>query len=175
MYNFDISKSKLENLVIFRHGKAENPFDANNDFERNLVESGTRDAKNQASRLFDLGFEPDTILVSSANRALQTFEAAKDIFPNAEVSISRELYLASIDTYMDEVLASNGRNVILIAHDPGLHELCRYFLKGEKETKETTLLKLELKTAGIAWFKRNLKRKSQMKLVASLIPIKSAD
>lgn len=167
--------SLIENFVIFRHGKAQRPFDADDDFSRNLVERGIKEAKLQAQRLFEIGFIPDIVLVSSANRAFQTWQAAKEIFPNSEELITRDLYLASPNIYWQHVIDTKAKNVMLIAHDPGLHDLCRYFLKGNDETIDAHYLAADLPTAGIAWFQRDSKIKSGMKLISHLRPIKSAD
>lgn len=165
--------SKLENLVIFRHGKAQRPHDADDDFSRNLVERGINEAKAQAQRLFDLGFVPEIALVSSANRAMQTWEAASEIFQNTKAIITRDLYLAPPNIYMRAVLETGAKNVLLIAHDPGLHDLCRHFLKGNEETPDAHYLASDLPTSGVAWFRRDDKIKSKMRLMAHLRPIKT--
>ncbi len=167
--------SVIENFVIFRHGKAQRPYDADDDYSRNLVERGIKEAKSQAQRLFEIGFVPDIVLVSSANRALQTWQAAKEVFPNAKEIITRDLYLASPNIYWHNALETKAQNVMLIAHDPGLHDLCRYFLKGNSETIDAHYLAADLPTAGIAWFKRDKDIKSGMKLISHLRPIKTAD
>lgn len=167
--------SEIENFVIFRHGKAQRPFDADDDFSRNLVERGIKDAKEQAQRLLEIGFTPEIALVSSANRAFQTWQAAKEIFPNSQEIITRDLYLASPNIYWQHVINAKLKNVILIAHDPGLHDLCRFFLKGNDETIDAHYLAADLPTAGIAWFRRDKNIKSGMKLISHLRPIKTAD
>jgi phosphohistidine phosphatase len=169
----DIENSQLENLVIFRHGKAQRPLEADDDFSRNLVQSGKNDALNQSLRLLELGFSPDVALVSSANRALQTFEIIKETFPHAREIITRELYLASPQIYWKFIIESGQKNVLLIAHDPGLHDLCRHFLRGGEETDDALYLAADLPTAGAAFFTRDLKAKNGLRLVKNLRPIKT--
>lgn len=175
MYKKLIEKSEIENLVLFRHGKAERPYEASSDFDRELIERGKYQAYEQAKRLYDLGFRPDVVLVSSALRASQTWDAAAPIFQDAQAFITRELYLASSEIYLQKAIATAKKNVMIIAHDPGLHDLCKAFLKGAPHDKDHDLLRLELTTAGIAWFKRDEKAKNKMALFAGLRPIPKAD
>lgn len=164
--------TKLKNLVLFRHGKAERPYDAIDDFSRNLVERGKRDSINQAQRLCDLGFWPDIIISSSANRAKQTFEGAANVFKDVQSIITRDLYLASPEVYLNNAINANVENVIIIAHDPGLHDLCRHFMKYDEFDDEAKMLLFELPTAGIAWFKVDENVKSGMRLLHHLRPIR---
>lgn len=168
-----IKDSKLENLVLFRHGKAQRPFDAIDDFSRDLVERGKSDSYNQALRLNELGFIPDIALVSSAHRAKQTWEKASEVYKHANAIITRDLYLAAPQIYLDMAINSECKNVLLIAHDPGLHDLCRHFLKGSEISSDAEMLLYELPTSGIAWFKKDLKERNSMRLLHHLRPIKS--
>lgn len=171
MTNAIIQNSRLQNLVIFRHGKAVSQFDCSDDFERELVDSGKIDAKNQAQRLKEKGFMPDIVYVSAAKRAMQTWEAAKEVFGDVKFITSRNLYLATSLTYFDYAVESEAANVMIIAHDPGLHQLCQHFLDGEEFSEDALRLQLELTTAGIGWFERQENAKNGMKLRASLRPI----
>jgi phosphohistidine phosphatase len=143
----------LSDLVLFRHGKAVRPNEARDDFERGLTESGRMDASAQAKRLRDAGFVPDLVIVSTALRAAQTWDEASQHFPDAPVRLTRALYLATPDVYLDAALSSNVTKVMLVAHDPGLHELARWFTKGLKGTSpQIDSLRSQLPTSGVAWF-----------------------
>lgn len=142
----------IENLVLFRHGKAQRPYEAPDDFTRELVARGRDDAVLQASRLARSGFYPDIVCVSTALRAAQTWDCASQFFEGAKVKWARDLYHASADTYLDIARNSSSKNVLIIAHDPGLHELCRRFLKGSQEDLSANELHLGFPTAAIAWF-----------------------
>lgn len=175
-----LKNSAIENLVLFRHGKAQKIYDADDDFSRQLTERGQKDAENQAIRLKEAGFRPDIALVSSAARAFQTWENAQLIFPDCREIILDKLYLAAPRTYLNSVIESGAKNVVLIAHDPGLHELCRFFMLGggainpENVTNEEAMLLFELPTAGAAWFMRDQNAKNCMKLKKYFKPIKLA-
>ena len=143
----------LTDLVLFRHGKAVRPHEARDDFERGLTPAGIVQAGAQAKRLHDAGFRPDLAIVSTAFRAAQTWEATSVHFPNTPSRLTRNLYLAAPNIYLEAANASNMGKVMLIAHDPGLHELARWILKGKKgESTEIDHLRTELPTSAIAWF-----------------------
>ncbi len=175
MFKKDLQKSGLENLVLFRHGKAQRPYDAPDDFSRELIERGKKDAFSQAQRLANLDFWPDLVLVSSALRATQTWDEAAKVFEGAKSKITRELYLASPEQYMKLILECGEKNVMLIAHDPGLHDLSRHFLKGNELTPDAQFLRVDMPTAGIAWFKNDDTIKSHMRFITHLRPIKTAE
>ena len=170
MHRKIIRDSQIQDLVLFRHGKAERPYDASDDFSRNLVELGKTQSLQQAIKLRELGFSPDVVLVSSAFRASQTWDMAAQVFPDANPIITRELYLASPEFYLRKAASTGAKSVMIIAHDPGLHALCRTFLKGGSRDHMSDLLRLDLPTAGVAWFQKDENAKSMMRLVANLRP-----
>jgi phosphohistidine phosphatase len=143
----------LTDLVLFRHGKAVRPHEARDDFDRGLTLVGVEQAASQAGLLRDAGFRPDLVLVSTALRAAQTWEAASVHFPDTPTRVTRTLYLAAPNVYLETAELSNKNKVMIIAHDPGLHELARFFTKGQKGVSaEIDHLRAELPTSGIAWF-----------------------
>jgi phosphohistidine phosphatase len=143
----------LTDLVLFRHGKAVRPHEARDDFERGLTPTGVEQAASQGKLLRDAGFRPDLVLVSTAFRAAQTWEAVSPHFPDTPTRLTRNLYLAAPNVYLETAELSGKDKVMIIAHDPGLHELARYFTKGQKgDAPEIDSLRAELPTSGIAWF-----------------------
>jgi phosphohistidine phosphatase len=143
----------LTDLVLFRHGKAVRPHEARDDFERGLTPAGVAQAGAQALRLREAGFRPDLAIVSTAFRAAQTWEAANVHFPDTPSRLTRNLYMATPNVYLNAAETSSMGKVMIIAHDPGLHELARWFTKGLKGTTlEIDQLRSELPTSGIAWF-----------------------
>jgi phosphohistidine phosphatase len=161
----------LTDLVLFRHAKAVRPHEARDDFERGLTPSGVAQAKTQAARLAEAGFRPDLAIVSTAFRAAQTWEAADDIFHSVPVRLTRNLYLATPQIYLDSAVSARKAKVMLIAHDPGLHELARLFTKGQKgKSEEIDQLRAELPTSGIAWFVADGSAKSGFSLKRYFVP-----
>lgn len=160
----------LENLVLFRHGKAQRPYDAPDDFSRELTQRGRKDSEAQASRLKAAGFVPDIACVSTALRASQTWDSAAAAFTDTKTLLTRELYHASADTYLEVARRTLQSNVIIVAHDPGLHELCRYFLRGSHADNSNHPLHLGFPTAAIAWFKADGSNKYGFELVEFFEP-----
>jgi len=147
----------LCDLVLFRHGKAVRPDAAPDDFQRALTERGHQEAATQARRLADAGFVADIALVSSAVRATETWDEAARYFPVAEKRITRSLYLAAPETYRAAAETCGGTAVIVIAHDPGLHDLSCTLLMDDRDgarSREGRALLDHMPTAGIAWFSR---------------------
>jgi len=73
----------------------------------------------------DLGLAPDLVLVSSARRTLQTLEALAPWIDVPLVEPMDALYLASAQSMLDvlHTVTETVRSVLLIGHNPGLHEL----------------------------------------------------
>jgi phosphohistidine phosphatase len=121
--------------------------------------------------LREAGFRPDLVIVSTAFRAAQTWEAAQIHFQDTPVRLTRALYLASPDVYLEAANASGMGKVMVIAHDPGLHELARLFTKGQKGTNpEIDQLRSELPTSGIAWFTSDAGAKNGFALKRYFLP-----
>lgn len=62
----------MKKLIIIRHSFAESGSSAQSDFERNLTAVGKKVALNQAKVLMQNKLNPNIIITSSADRALQT-------------------------------------------------------------------------------------------------------
>lgn len=73
----------------------------------------------------DLGLGPDLVLVSTAKRTLETLEALEPWPDTPLVEAMDNLYLASAPNLLDTLheVAETVRSVLLIGHNPGLHDL----------------------------------------------------
>jgi phosphohistidine phosphatase len=73
----------------------------------------------------------DLVLCSPARRALDTLERARDGLEDAPLRVEPELYLASGDALLARLqqLPDAVRSVLLVGHDPGLHELALTLLR----------------------------------------------
>ncbi len=73
----------------------------------------------------DLGLSPDIILVSSARRTLQTQEALEPWDETPLVEPMDGLYMATARQMLPVLhgVAETARSVLLIGHNPGIHEL----------------------------------------------------
>jgi phosphohistidine phosphatase len=72
----------------------------------------------------DLGLAPDLVLVSSARRTLQTLEALEPWDETPLIEPMDALYLADPKQILKVVqgVAETVRSVLLVGHNPGLHE-----------------------------------------------------
>ena len=113
----------MRQLVLLRHAKAAANSDTGEDFDRPLAARGREDAPGIGEALAGAGAEPEIVLVSSAKRTRETWALVASWFPDVTVEFLDTLYLADTDTLMRAAEATGARNVMLVAHNPGLHEL----------------------------------------------------
>jgi phosphohistidine phosphatase len=115
----------LRQLLLLRHAKSSWDDPKLPDHARPLNVRGRRTAGAMRRAMQDLGLTPDVVLVSSARRTLQTMEALEPWDETPLIEPMDALYLATAPRML-EVLrraAETARSVLLIAHNPGLHEL----------------------------------------------------
>jgi len=114
----------MHRLILLRHGKAESVSATGGDFDRGLTDRGRRDSALIGRVLAEAGVVPDLALVSAARRAQETWEEASRAFPAARSQIVRGLYLAAPEQIAAAVdTVGEGVSVIVVGHNPGLHEL----------------------------------------------------
>ena len=113
----------MRRLILFRHAKAEAHARTGEDIDRPLAERGVEDAKLIGRALADAGFAPDIAVVSDARRTVQTWQAAAPAFAGAKVEFERRLYNADARTHLAAAEESEAETVMVIAHNPGMHEL----------------------------------------------------
>jgi phosphohistidine phosphatase len=115
--------TRMDRLILFRHGKAEPDSASGEDFDRRLAPRGQREAAHTGARLADKGFQPDTVLVSTAARTRESWAAAQAAFPHANVVYLDELYLAEAGAIWRAAKAAGADSVMIVGHNPGLQEL----------------------------------------------------
>ena len=115
-------------VTLIRHAKSSWQAHEQSDHDRKLNERGKRDAPIMAQRLLERGCIPDHILCSSAKRTQETAAyITQELSLRADqLSIDDNLYLASPAQIVSCIQASAGhpRHIMVIAHNPGLEELC---------------------------------------------------
>ena len=134
----------MERLILMRHGKAERHAASGGDFERALADSGRADAAVMGQTLARAGLAPDLILVSSARRTRETAERVAPNFPEARVEQFRDLYHADPEEVVQviEAYADSVATVMVVGHNPGLHELAlRLAQQGEASPIQTNKLR----------------------------------
>ncbi len=110
-------------LILLRHAKAAPASEDADDFERALAAEGREAAPRMAEALAKAGAAPDVALVSDAKRTLETWQLAAAVFPNTAARFLKSLYLCPAETLMHEAENARVNSVILVGHNPGMHEL----------------------------------------------------
>ena len=115
----------MRQLMLLRHAKSSWDDPGLSDHARPLNTRGRRAASAMADAMRELGLSPDLVLVSSARRTLQTLDALTPFEDGALVEPMDALYLAPWPRLLDEIhnTPETVRSLLLIAHNPGLHEL----------------------------------------------------
>lgn len=122
-------------LILMRHGSAEADSATGDDFDRRLQPRGEAESAEMGRRLAELGYAPDLALVSPAARARGTWAHAGAAFPDAETRFEDVLYHADSLTLRraaERALETHG-TVMIVGHNPGLHELTLSLLREESE------------------------------------------
>jgi phosphohistidine phosphatase len=119
-----------------------------------LTERGRRDGALVAQALAEAGFAPDLALVSQAARADQTWLAAAPAFPEAKALILRALYNAEPEAILALVEAKGAASgtVMVVAHNPGLHQLSLMLAQRCEESLDRTRLSAGFPTGAAAAF-----------------------
>lgn len=115
----------MRQLLLMRHAKSAWDDPQLSDHARPLNARGRRAAAAMAAAMRDLGLSPDVVLVSSSRRTLQTLEALAPLPDSPIVTPMDDLYLAHWERLLQHLRAApeTARSVLLIGHNPGLHEL----------------------------------------------------
>lgn len=113
----------MRQLVLLRHAKAAANSDTGEDFDRPLAPRGRDDAPVVGKALAAAGADPQVVLVSSARRTRETWQLVAPNFPKAKVEFRDELYLGEAELLFKAAESAGVERVMVIAHNPGLHEL----------------------------------------------------
>jgi phosphohistidine phosphatase len=191
---------KSKTLYILRHAKAEMGTANQEDHERSLVERGIEAAQNLGKYMVRHKIMPDHVLCSTAERASQTLHhlfpfplregagggVLKKIPPtltlplegggNIEVEYSEKAYLASGNELLNLIAGTSEKvnSLLVVAHNPGLHQLClKLAKKGDEKLLDTMTMKFPTCTFAaidlgkIAW---NAVAKAEGELVLFITP-----
>jgi len=148
----------MRRLMLLRHAKTETESPSGRDQDRRLDERGRRDAAEIGNWI---GRHPpfaDTVMVSPAVRAHQTWdiawEAMKDHAPSPKVEFLPELYGADPAQLLEVIrsaVETDPKRLMLVGHNPGMHELA-LALVGSGDGAGRKALSDNLPTSGLAVF-----------------------
>ena len=115
----------MHQLLLLRHAKSSWDSAGIPDRDRPLNPRGRRAAAAMRQAMRDLGLAPDLILVSTAKRTLETMGALEPWDDTPLIEPMDDLYLASEASLLGTLraVAETVRTVLLIGHNPGMHEL----------------------------------------------------
>lgn len=133
----------MRRLLLLRHAKAERSQPGGRDHDRILAERGRADAAKVGAYLVRHGLIPDRAVVSTASRTRETWalvSAALGKAPPAEYE--DRIYEATAHAILKVIKESDAavRTLLLIGHNPGLHELANLLIaSGDIEARQRLL------------------------------------
>jgi phosphohistidine phosphatase len=147
----------MRRLMLLRHAKTENDAPSGRDQDRRLDDRGRADAAKIGSWIGRHPPFPDSVLVSPAIRAHQTWEIAwaamKDLVPPPQVELVPELYGADPTLLLQTIrdASADPQRLMIVGHNPGMHELA-LTLAGSGDAEGRKALADNLPTSGLAVF-----------------------
>ncbi|WP_421990264.1 SixA phosphatase family protein [Roseococcus sp.] len=115
----------MRQLLLLRHAKSSWDDASLSDHSRPLNARGGMAAAVMAAQMREFGLVPDVVFVSSSRRTLQTLEALQPFESGPMIEVMDDLYLAPWPRLLEtlRLAPETARSVLLIGHNPGLHEL----------------------------------------------------
>ena len=148
----------MRRLMLLRHAKTENDAPSGRDQDRRLDKRGQSDAAEIGGWIGRHPPFPDSVLVSPAVRAHQTWdivrEAMKDLGREPQVELLPELYGADPAQLLETIRmasATDPKRLMVVGHNPGMHELA-LALAGSGDAAGRKALAENLPTSGLAVF-----------------------
>lgn len=123
----------MKRLGLLRHAKSDMDDAALRDFDRGLNDRGRRGAALIGRHIADAGVIWDRTIASPAERVKRTIEASDlPLTPQFD----ERIYLADAATLIELLRHVEGdpAGVLLVGHNPGLHELLFRLVDPERET-----------------------------------------
>lgn len=128
-------------LILMRHAKSSWKDERLADHDRPLNKRGERDAPTMGRRLRDAAIRLDSILCSSAVRALSTAERVAEQLESAvPLQVLPELYGAAAADVLNLVaaLGSEVKACLVVGHNPTVTELANHFSERPIENVPTS-------------------------------------
>lgn len=144
-------------LMLLRHGKSDWPAGVG-DLERPLGKRGRKAGLLMGAYLAESGLVPDLALVSPALRARQTWELALSALPDRVARRDEpRIYEAPAKAILGLIADTEPEvgTLLLVGHNPGLHELARTLI-GAGNPADLTRLARKFPTAGLVVIDLNI-------------------
>jgi phosphohistidine phosphatase len=139
-------------LSLLRHAKSSWDDPGLDDIDRPLAERGKKAAPRMGAYMAEHGIAPDLILSSPSVRTRQTLDLVlPKLASTPPVTLEDGLYLATALALLKRVrkLKPSVRHVMVVGHDPGLHDLA-VELAGSGDPADLQALAAKFPTAGLA-------------------------
>ena len=144
----------MHQLMLLRHAKSSWDAQKLPDRDRPLNKRGRRAAASMHEAMRELGLSPDVVLVSPSRRTLETLAALEPWDDTPLVEQVETLYLAGVPQLLSILRGINEtvRSVMLIGHNPGLHELAVLLASRSADSDSKQRLIAKFPTAALAEF-----------------------
>ena len=115
----------MKRLYLLRHAKSSWKDTSLPDHDRPLAGRGRRATQAITRYLREQGIEPELVLCSTARRARETLEGIEPALGTAALCLEDDLYAAGAPDLLERLrsVPDDVESVMLIGHNPGLHEL----------------------------------------------------
>jgi phosphohistidine phosphatase len=141
----------MRRLILLRHAKAEKAKPGESDRDRRLDSRGRREAPKIGLYMARHKLVPQRAVISPSLRTRETWDLLSEELSAAPLVLYDEhLYNASAETILRAIRSSppDVRSLLLIGHNPGLHEAARLLIaSGDVELRER--LQENLPTSGL--------------------------
>lgn len=149
----------MRRLLLLRHAKTEPDAPSGQDQDRRLDDRGHRDAAEIGGWIAEHPPVPDLVLVSPAVRTRETWDLVRDAVksagPQPKVEFPPDLYGADpgqLLTTIRMASATDPKRLMLIGHNPGMHELALTLTGSGGDEAAKQALGDNLPTSGLAIF-----------------------
>lgn len=127
-------------LFLQRHGKATQYINFNQDFYRNLDETGINQVINMRNIFIQEQIKIEEILSSSANRAKETAEIMNQFTEVETIKLEKDLFLASSEFILDYIKKEASKeNILYVGHNFGISDIVG-FLTGDHINLSTSMV-----------------------------------
>jgi phosphohistidine phosphatase len=149
----------MRRLLLLRHAKTERESPSGQDRDRRLDSRGREDAPAIGRYLAENSLVPDLALVSPAARTRETWDLLAGALKSAPAAeFVPGLYGADASELLQIIRLAGqaddrpSKSVMVVAHNPGLHELSLALI-GKAQGHDREALEENLPTSGLAVFK----------------------
>lgn len=123
-------------LILTRHAKSDWDDPRQHDHDRTLTERGQAAARAMGLWLAGRGDVPGQALISTATRAVETWEGMAPALPGADAVFHARLYNATPAMLLMHLAQANTPCVLMIAHNPGIAALAEALINTRPEHRD---------------------------------------